>query len=92
MMVTSEAEASALPLRQRLRRSILAGDVDDAISLLALQHPALVSVSEQQGQQGGGSEVVFHLSCQKYIELVRWAKHGRGLVGRLDEWVVGLGP
>ncbi|GIL69885.1 hypothetical protein Vretifemale_659 [Volvox reticuliferus] len=66
--------ASALVLRSRLRKCLLAGDVDGALALLAAQCPVVLADSGRFG------EVHFQLACQKYIELVR--------CGRVEEAVL----
>ncbi|KXZ54134.1 hypothetical protein GPECTOR_5g234 [Gonium pectorale] len=73
---TAEAAvaAASLPLRARIRRAIVSGDVDGALALLASHSPALLADAARFG------DVHFQLACQKYIEHVR--------AGRVQEAVL----
>lgn len=62
-----EPMSASLPARQAVRSAIISGQVVSAMELLQAQCPAVL----QQGSPVA-EEVKFHLSCQQYIELIRY--------------------
>lgn len=65
----ADAAAAALPVRQAVRRHLMAGRVADAEALLSQHAPGLVGPA-------GDNCIYFYLSCLKFIELVRCAPSG----------------
>lgn len=68
--VGEDPMASTLHTRQAVREAIMSGQVVQATELLRRQCPAVLS------GHACSDEVHFHLSCQQYIELIRYGHVG----------------
>jgi hypothetical protein len=58
--------SATLATRQAVRSAIMSGQLVPAVELLRQQCPGLL------GGSAVADEVQFHMSCQQFIELIRW--------------------